>query len=187
MHVGETPLGSRVDIKQSNEWLQNVIALLDTAASQLRAEDPVARRTILEATSLLRQQVESPSAATNRDVSGRLLMWQSRKVRDYIDAHITDRLLVPQLGTLVRQSAAHFARSFKRTFGESPHAFVVRRRLEFAARYMLQTDASLSDIALCCGFADQAHLSNTFRRAMGLSPAIWRRTERTSKRTQCGS
>ena len=57
------------------------------------------------------------------------------------------------------------SRSFKRTFGESPHAFLVRRRVELAAQYMLTTDAPLSDIALRCGFADQPHLCKHFRQA----------------------
>jgi AraC family transcriptional regulator len=108
-----------------------------------------------------------------------LLAWQARKVREHIDAHITDRILVAEMGALLGQSEAHFSRNFKRTFGEPPHAFVIRRRLEFAADYMVQTDASLTTIALQCGFADQAHLCRHFRQATGLSPAVWRRACRT--------
>jgi AraC family transcriptional regulator len=103
-----------------------------------------------------------------------LLAWQARKVRDYIDSHITGPILVADLCALVQRSEAHFSRSFKRTFGESPHAFVVRRRVELAAQYMLTTDASLSDIALRCGFTDQPHLCKHFRQAAGQTPAAWR-------------
>jgi AraC-like DNA-binding protein len=81
---------------------------------------------------------------------------------------------------LVQRSEAHFARSFRLTFGESPHAFVVRRRLELAARYMLQTEMDLSEIALRCGFSDQAHLCRRFREATGQSPAAWRRALKTT-------
>src|ERR1700689_561792 len=102
-----------------------------------------------------------------------------RKVRDYIDTHITGPILVSHLCALVRLSEAHFSRSFKRAFGESPHAFVLRRRLEFAAQYMLQTDLPLCDIALRCGYVDQAHFSRQFRKANGLNPSSWRRTART--------
>ncbi|MHB8814705.1 MAG: helix-turn-helix transcriptional regulator [Steroidobacteraceae bacterium] len=73
---------------------------------------------------------------------------------------------------------AHFARAFTLTFGEPPHAFVARRRLELASRYMVQTEMSLSEIALMCGFADQAHLCRRFRGATGQSPAAWRRASR---------
>jgi AraC family transcriptional regulator len=108
-----------------------------------------------------------------------LLAWQVRKVRDYIESHITDPVLVADLGALVRLSEAHFSRCFRRSFGQSPHAFVVRRRLELAAHYMLTTEASLSDIALRCGFTDQPHLCKHFRQAAGQTPAAWRRTHRS--------
>ena len=104
--------------------------------------------------------------------------WQVRKVRDYIDSHIAGRVLVADLCALIQRSDAHFSRAFRRTFGESPYAFMVRRRVELAAKYMLTSDASLSDIALRCGFSDQAHLGNHFRQAMGQTPAAWRRAHR---------
>jgi AraC-like DNA-binding protein len=55
---------------------------------------------------------------------------------------------------------------------------VIRRRVELAAKYMLQTDMSLSDIALECGLADQAHLCKHFRVVTGETPAAWRRAKR---------
>jgi AraC family transcriptional regulator len=100
-------------------------------------------------------------------------------VRDYIDSHLTEPVPVADLCVLIGRSKAHFSRSFKRTFGESPHAFVIRRRLELAARHMLRTDAPLSDIALRCGFIDQAHLSKHFRQSTGQAPAAWRRARRS--------
>jgi AraC-like DNA-binding protein len=54
----------------------------------------------------------------------------------------------------------------------------MRRRVELAARYMLTTDAPLSDIALRCGFADQPHLCKSYRQAVGQTPAAWRRVHR---------
>jgi AraC family transcriptional regulator len=102
-------------------------------------------------------------------------VWWAHKIREYIDRHITDRVLTSDLGALVGLSETHFFRSFKRAFGVPPHAFMLRRRLQLAARYMLETDAPLSDIALQCGFTDQAHLSNRFREATGMSPGAWRR------------
>jgi AraC family transcriptional regulator len=129
--------------------------------------------------SLLRKQIDSEPAQELPDRGGRLLAWQARKVGNYIDGHITGPVFVADLCALIDRSEAHFSRSFKRTFGESPHAFVIRRRLELAARYMLQTDPSLSTIALPCGFTDQAHLCKHFRRSTGHTPAAWRRARRT--------
>jgi AraC family transcriptional regulator len=177
MCVGETAAGSQVGAAQSHEWVRHVIALLDAAVCQLDHEQAV-HGTIVHAASLLRKQITPQVAAENSDERGRLIAWQMRKVRDYIDTHITGPILVSHLCALVRLSEAHFSRSFKRAFGESPHAFVLRRRLEFAAQYMLQTDVPLCDIALRCGFADQAHFSKQFRQANGLNPSAWRRTAR---------
>jgi AraC family transcriptional regulator len=178
MYVGETTAGSQVAAAQSHEWVRPVIALLDAAVCQLDHEQAV-HGTIAQAASLLRKQVNSQVVEGNPDERARLIAWQVRKVRDYIDSHIIGRILVCDLCALVRLSEAHFSRSFKRTFGETPHAFVLRRRLEFAAQYMLQTDVPLCDIALRCGFADQAHFSKQFRQANGLNPSAWRRTART--------
>ncbi|MBV8805535.1 MAG: helix-turn-helix transcriptional regulator [Sinobacteraceae bacterium] len=111
-----------------------------------------------------------------RRIRGPLQPWQASKLREYIDAHISDPIVVADLCTLVGLGEWRFTRSFKRTFGMPPHAFVVRRRLELATQHMLQTDAPLSDIALQCGFTDQAHFGNRFREATGLTPAAWRRS-----------
>ena len=176
--VCETQASPKIGQGRSGDWMHDVIALLDAAIGHLHQEQ-AAHGAILEATSLLRRQVDpQPVEGTADDGKERLLAWQARKVLDYIDRHITSRVLVADLCALVSRSEAHFSRSFRGTFGHSPHAFVVRRRVELAAKYMLQTDMSLSDIALGCGFADQPHLCKHFRAVTGGTPAAWRRTKR---------
>jgi AraC family transcriptional regulator len=175
-HLGDKLAISNLGTTRSREWMHRVvITLLEAAVGQLHDQEHPAEGTLLEAASLLRQQIHAPAAGDVPEERGRLLAWQARKVRDYIDSHITGPILVADLCALVRRSEAHFSRSFKRTFGESPHSFIVRRRVELAAQYMLTTDASLSDIALGCGFTDQAHLCKHFRQAVGQTPAAWRR------------
>lgn len=176
--VGDKPSVSNVGASRSPDCLNHVITLLDTAASQLPHER-AARHFILEATSLLRRRINQDVPTGVPDGRGRLLAWQARTVRDYIDAHLNRPVLVADLSALIRRSEAHFSRSFKRSFGETPHAFVIRRRVELAAQCMLQSDAPLSDIALHCGFSDQAHLCKHFRQARGQPPAAWRRARRT--------
>src|SRR6516162_4975855 len=156
------------------EWVRRVITLLDAAVGEL-SRDHSAKDTILEAASLLREQSDSQAAPGVRDEGGRLLAWQARKVLEYVDGHIAGPIRVADLCALIQRSEAHFSRAFKRTLGASPHAFVMQRRLELAGQYMLQTEAPLSDIALRCGFTDQAHLCNHFRQATGETPAAWRR------------
>jgi AraC family transcriptional regulator len=178
MYVGEMPADSRVGATLSHEWLLRVVALLDTAVCQLDHEQ-AAHCTILKAASLLRNQIDpefSQGASARR---GSLPTRHALKVCAYIDSHIADRVLVADLCGLVHLSKAHFSRAFRCTFGQSPHAFVIRRRVELAAQYMLQTEAPLSHIAQQCGFTDQPHLSKIFRQAMGHTPAAWRRARGT--------
>ena len=175
----ETQASMNVGQGRAGDWMHAVIALLDAAIGHLHQEQ-AAHGAILEATSLLRRQVgPQPVEGAGEDGKERLLAWQARKVLDHIDRHITSRVLVADLCALVSRSAGHFSRSFRGTFGCSPHAFVVRRRVELAARHMLETDTSLSEIALECGFVDQAHLSKHFRVVIGETPAAWRRARRT--------
>jgi AraC family transcriptional regulator len=178
-HLEETLAVSKLAATRSRECMHRVITLLEAAVGQLHDQEHPAEGTLLEAASLLRRQVHPAAAGEVPDGRGRLLAWQARKVRDFIDSHITGPVLVADLCALVQRSEAHFSRYFKRTFGESPHSFIVRRRVELAAQYMLTTDASLSDIALRCGFTDQAHLCKHFRQSTGQTPAAWRRARRT--------
>jgi AraC family transcriptional regulator len=162
-------------IDHEGSWLQSVIGLLGVATQQLQSDKEAAQSAIEQAASLLQGQMRAHLRQGSR-ASGGLQAWQVRKVREYVDGHIARRLLVSDLSAVVQLSAGYFARSFKRSLGLSPHAFVLQRRLELAARLMLESTESLADIAQRCGFSDQAHLSKLFGRSMGESPAAWRRT-----------
>src|ERR1700722_5794487 len=100
-YVGETAAGSQVGAARSHEWVRPVIALLDAAVCQLDHEQAV-HGTIAQAASLLRKQITSQVAEVNSADRGRLIAWQARKVRDYINGHITGPMLVPDLCALVR-------------------------------------------------------------------------------------
>jgi AraC family transcriptional regulator len=175
--AGETFAVPTNPVDHGGSWIQSVIGLLDVATQQLDSSKEAAQSTIERATSLLQEQMRPHSRGSSR-ASGGLLAWQVRKVQEYVDAHITGRVLVLDLCAVVKLSEAHFSRQFTLAFGLTPHAFVLRRRLELATRLMLESTESLTEIALCCGFTDQAHLCKHFRRSMGVSPAAWRRARR---------
>jgi AraC-like DNA-binding protein len=101
------------------------------------------------------------------------------RVRSFIDSNLHRTIHANDLSAVARRSTAHFSRSFKQAFGEPPHAYIVRRRLEEACHLMLTSSASLAEIALSVGFSDQAHLCKLFRQAFRQSPSSWRRERET--------
>jgi AraC family transcriptional regulator len=105
---------------------------------------------------------------------GGLAPWQLRKVRAVIEAHLGESISGQQLASSVRLSRCYFARVFRQSTGMSPHSYVTRRRIERAQHLMLSTNATLLEIALECGFADQSHLSRTFCKLFGETPRSWR-------------
>jgi AraC family transcriptional regulator len=116
---------------------------------------------------------------------GRLARWQARRVLAYVETNLDARLKVSEIAGTVHLSASHFSRAFKRTFGMTVHAWVMRRRIETAQGMMLNTAHTLSEIALRCGLSDQSHLTRWFRRVVGETPGSWRR-ERYEPGVQAG-
>jgi AraC-like DNA-binding protein len=114
---------------------------------------------------------------TVRPIINGLLRWQSRRVREFIEANIGGTIRVRDMSEIAQRSVSHFSRAFKITFGEAPHTYLVRRRIEMASELLLASEHSLCGIALRCGFADQAHLTKQFRQWVGASPAAWRREQ----------
>jgi AraC family transcriptional regulator len=115
---------------------------------------------------------EMPVAAP---AHGGLAPWQMRRVRDHIARHLETSIPVEDLAKLVSLSAGHFCRAFKESFGDTPHAYIMRVRLERAQELMLTSPEPLGQIALACGHSDQAHFSRRFRQQMGETPNAWRR------------
>jgi AraC family transcriptional regulator len=110
---------------------------------------------------------------------GGLAPWQRRKIDRYLRDHLARPVQLDELAGQVTLSVSHFCRAFKESFGDTPHAHIIRLRLELAQDLMLTTSEPLSQVALASGFADQAHLSKAFRRIVGETPSAWRRRNLT--------
>lgn len=117
----------------------------------------------------------------NSIAQGGLAPWQCRAILQHIDMSFTGPVRIEELAGLARLSTSHFSRAFKISFGETPYAFVIGKRLRRAQMLMLSTDEPLSRIALDCGLSDQAHLSNLFRKFMGTAPNAWRQHNRKAQ------
>jgi AraC-like DNA-binding protein len=109
-----------------------------------------------------------------------LPLWQVKRVVAFIEANIHRSVHNGDLAAIVNLSATYFAGLFRRTTGESPVAYLRRRRIERAQQMILAGDVRLCEVALACGLADQSHLTKLFRRLVGSTPAVWRRAQRAA-------
>ena len=119
-------------------------------------------------------QADQPGARRGGTCCG-LAPWQMKRVSSYIEENLSGTVRSGALAGMVRLSVAHFARAFKASFGQTPHTYVTRRRMERAKLLMRTTTYPLSRVALDCGMSDQPHFCRTFRRHVGERPSAWRR------------
>ncbi|MGM0348916.1 helix-turn-helix domain-containing protein [Streptomyces sp. Adlamb9] len=97
------------------------------------------------------------------------------RARDTMDRDYARPLDVPALARVAHVSPAHFARTFRATFGETPHRYLQRRRVERAMYLLRETDRSVTDIAFEVGFGSPGTFSRTFRDIVGSSPRAYRK------------
>jgi transcriptional regulator GlxA family with amidase domain len=98
------------------------------------------------------------------------------RAKDLVDARYREPLDVPALARAARLSQAHFSREFRRAFGETPHQYLLTRRLERAAAMLRNTDRSVADICFTVGLRSVGSFTTSFGRAFGLSPMAYRAT-----------
>jgi AraC-like DNA-binding protein len=96
------------------------------------------------------------------------------RAKDLIDARYREPLDVPALARAARLSTAHFSREFRRVFGETPHRYLLTRRLERAAALLRNTDRTVADICLTVGLRSVGSFTTSFGRAFGMSPTTYR-------------
>ncbi|NJQ05359.1 helix-turn-helix transcriptional regulator [Streptomyces lonarensis] len=96
------------------------------------------------------------------------------RVKDAMDRDYAQALDVPSLARLAHISPAHFSRIFRATFGETPHRYLQRRRVERAMFLLRHTDRSVTDICFEVGFNSPGTFSRTFRDIVGTSPRTFR-------------
>jgi transcriptional regulator GlxA family with amidase domain len=100
------------------------------------------------------------------------------RARDLVDSRYAEPLDLEALARAAHVSPRHFSRSFRETFGETPHRYLLTRRIE-RARYLLRTtDMQVAEVCLAVGFNSVGSFTTTFRRHVGVSPSEYRRENR---------
>lgn len=100
------------------------------------------------------------------------------KVRDYVMAHLGQRILVADMALQAQLSPDRFAFIYKQQTGQTPHQLVMALRLEHAAELLRHSDLSLAEVAGHCGFSSQQHLTNVMHKQLGVTPGRYRTSKR---------
>lgn len=107
-------------------------------------------------------------------LTGGLSAYISRRIQHFIDDNLDKSLTLEKLASIAELSEFHFQKMFLKSFAISPSRWVFHRRIR-KAEDLLTGHYPISDIAVRCGFSDQSHLTRSFRKATGTTPAVYRR------------
>jgi AraC-like DNA-binding protein len=108
------------------------------------------------------------------------------RARDAIDRDYAQPLDIPALAAIAAVSEGHFIRTFRATFGEPPHRYLQRRRIERAMALLRDTDTPVTDICMQVGFSSLGTFSRTFGGLLGESPSAYRRRRAERRRASGG-
>jgi AraC family transcriptional regulator len=109
-------------------------------------------------------------------VRGGLAPWQLNRATEMLKANLDGQIALSQVARECKLSVSHFVRAFKQAVGEPPYRWLLQQRIEAAKELLLHSDLPMVEIALKCGFADQACFIRAFRKLLDTTPGEWRRT-----------
>jgi AraC family transcriptional regulator len=106
--------------------------------------------------------------------------WQEKRAREILFSHLTDNVSLETLASACSLSRSHFARSFKKSTGMTPHQCQVQMRVDRSRHLLEYTDKTIAQIGLECGFSDQSHFTRVFFKQTSSTPSAWRRYRKSS-------
>ncbi|MCP2073075.1 UNVERIFIED_ORG: transcriptional regulator GlxA family with amidase domain [Pseudomonas lini] len=118
--------------------------------------------------------VRAPLKPTRKTSTGGLSPWRESLVKKMILDGLSDTLEIAELAKACALSRSHFSRAFKCSTGQSPQAWIRGQRIARAKQLIRETELTLTQISLECGFCDQAHFCHIFTHSEGISPFAWR-------------
>jgi AraC family transcriptional regulator len=101
--------------------------------------------------------------------------WKMQHLIEFVEENLDGDLSLTRMAAEAAVSPVHLPQAFKAAIGQSPHQYVLRRRIESAKELLRTSDVPIAEVALSTGFSSQSHLSNWFKRVVGVSPATYRR------------
>lgn len=170
----ETP--SDFGVLHSTSFVDPTIeTLLQRMCAQAVSEHPASDLFLDDATNTILTSLFVRSSAIERPArKSRLSDAELARIRDLVEAQLEARLTISDLAAMTTLSDAQFARVFKETVGESPHQYVLGRRVRRACDLLEATAMPLAEIAFASGFASQSHMTDVFRQKVGTTPGRYR-------------
>lgn len=167
IHDSDEALGPQLSAMHRMVRDDGIAALLLSGVMQNAAVTIVSRSAAL---TRLSRRLPATRAATRRELVRRL-----HQARDFMRAQLAGPLALPDIARAACLSPFHFHRSFRMFFGETPHQYVLRLRLERAADRLRRSIVPVTDIALDVGFENPAHFSRAFKQRFNCTPQDYRR------------
>lgn len=135
------------------------------------AGDPASLAVQSEWLRLMNLMLTRSRAIVPQQASGALSPVQWRRVREYCFAHLSEKITLDALAALCDLGRFQFLRQFKQTIGMTPHAWLLRLRLEHACVLLSRSSQTIAQVAHGVGFYDQSHFNRAFRQAFGVAPS----------------
>ena len=178
--LADETLGGRPLSEEFVYWRRDAVAVAAASLLIEHLRQPVVDRLYAEglilatAARALRFAAGVTDEPSTRGTDGRLL-----RVVDYIHANLDASVAMADLATVAGMSPWQFARAFKAETGQSPHQYVLERRVDYARELLAFDDMPLAQVAAASGFASQSHMTDVFRVRLGVSPGRYRRQTKT--------
>lgn len=155
--------------------LEQIAIALATALRDGTAEDGLYVDTLAQMMAVhLARNHSSQSRPVHLPLTQTISGNKMRRVIEYVEENLDNDLSLEAMAAEVNLSPIYLARAFKAAVGQSPHRYVLVRRVERAKELLRNTEMPVVDVALSSGFSSQSHLSYWFQRHMGVSPAAYR-------------
>jgi AraC family transcriptional regulator len=169
---GQIELVQRIDLRDSQ--IQRLMESLRTDIEGGAPTGVLFGQSIATALSVHIAQQYSSRTLTLEPYRGGLSRSTLNRVREYIHAHVDDKLELETLAKVAGVNLYHFAKAFKQSTGETPHQYVLRQRIEQAKQLLRRPKSSVLEASARAGFVDQSHFSKVFRRMVGVAPSAYR-------------
>lgn len=155
----------------TDPWALHIARLLRTELTQQLTASELYIDSIITLFGIHLLRNYSNASGQSRPEIGALSCRNRHLIREFLAENFTSKLSVADLASVCELSPRHFIKAFTKTFGQPPHQYLTKLRLDFAERLLLEGKMTITEVAVLSGFSSQSHLTATLRQHQGVTPA----------------